>query len=89
MADAIKKRRVETELGTLMVRNMANVMERERLKRGMGKVEFARFCGISAPTFLLFLDGEANPTLFVITRIANALDVTVQELLFGQKSLQH
>lgn len=86
MTDAIKKRRIETELGTLMVRNMANVMERERLKRGLGKVDFAKLCGISAPSFLLILEGSANPTLYVITRISHALDVPVQELLFGQKA---
>lgn len=83
--NGIKKRRIETELGEMMVRNMAKVMELEREKRAMGKVEFAKFCGISAPSYLTFLDGTANPTLFVITRISNALGVSVYELLFGTK----
>ncbi|WP_160011051.1 helix-turn-helix domain-containing protein [Rhizobium sp. 18055] len=66
-----------------MIRNMATVMERQREARGMGKVEFAKYCGITAPSYLTFLDGTANPTLYMITRISDALSVTVHELLFG------
>jgi len=80
-----KKRRIETELGEFMVRNLAAVMERERDKRGLGKVEFAKLCQITAPSYITILDGTANPTLYVITRISNALNIPVQELLFTTK----
>lgn len=80
-----KKRRIETELGEFMVRNLAAVMERERETRGLGKVEFAKFCQITAPSYITILDGTANPTLYVITRISNALNIPVQELLFTAK----
>ncbi|BCH68442.1 hypothetical protein RvVAT039_pl12750 (plasmid) [Agrobacterium vitis] len=77
-----KKRRIETELGEFIVLNLAAVMEREREKHGLGKVEFAKFCQITAPSYLTILDGTANPTIYIITRISNALGIPVQELLF-------
>lgn len=78
-----KKRRQETELGILMVRNMAAVMERERQKRDLGKVEFAKVYRITAPSYLSILAATANPTLFVIIRISQALSIPVRELLLG------
>lgn len=78
------KRRRETEVGVFMVRNMAAVMEREREKRQLGKVEFAKVCNIMAPSYSAILAATANPTLFMVTRIAQALSIQVRELLFGE-----
>lgn len=80
-----KKKRIETELALLMLRNMATVMEREQERRNMGKVEFAKVCGITAPTYLSILGGTANPTLFMMTRIAANSGLSVLELLHGFK----
>jgi ribosome-binding protein aMBF1 (putative translation factor) len=80
---AYKKQRPQTELSEFIVRNVATVMEREREKRGMGKVEFAELCGIKAPSFLQILAGKANPTIDSITRISMALKVPVCELLYN------
>lgn len=77
-----KRQKNQTELAEFMVQNIATVMERERAKRGMGKIEFAESCGIKGATYFQILDGSANPTLYVITRISNALNVPVYELLF-------
>lgn len=79
------KRRRENEIGVFMVRNMAAVMERERENRQLGKVEFAKACKITAPSYLAILSGTANPTLFMVTRIAQALAIPVHELLFGDR----
>lgn len=85
-ADATKvKKRRETELGELIVRNMAVVLEREREARGMTKTDFKNFLDISAPTYFGILDGTANPTIFVVTRISEALRMSIYELLTGQK----
>lgn len=64
---------------------MATVLEREQMRRGMGKVEFAKLCGITAPSYLSILGGTANPTLFMITRIAMNAGISVHELLHGYK----
>lgn len=80
---AYKRQRPQTELCEFIVRNIATVMEREREKRNMGKVEFAKLCGIKAPTFLQILGGEANPTIDSITRISMSLNVPVCELLYN------
>ena len=80
-----KRRRIENELGELIVRNMARFMEREREQRSLGKVAFAKYCGITAPSYLTFLDGSANPTIYVITRISKSLNVSVSELIYDNK----
>ena len=38
----IKRKKTDTDLGTMILRNMASVMEREREKRDMTKKEFAQ-----------------------------------------------
>lgn len=85
MAMTSKRRKVDTDLGNLILRNMANVMEREREKRGWSKNELARACDITPPYYLGILDGSANPSLHVISRICNNLNVSLQELLMGRK----
>jgi len=69
----------------LMVTNMANVMSREQERRGLGKVDFAKECGITAPTYLSILEGRANPTLYMIARISMHSGLTVHELIHGYK----
>jgi DNA-binding phage protein len=82
---AYQKQRKQTELCDFMVHNLAIVMERERKKRGLGKVEFASLCGITAPSFLQIFGGTANPTLDSITRISMALNIPVCELLYNDE----
>lgn len=69
----------------LILRNMANVMEREREKRGLTKTDLALLCEMTAPYYLGILNGTANPSIQVIARICNNLNVPLQELLLGQK----
>lgn len=73
----------ETELTALMLRHIASAMRREQERRGMGRIEFAKFCGITAPTYFAILGGTANPTLRMIARISRHADITVHELLHG------
>lgn len=82
---AYHRQRPQTELCEFIVRNIAAVMEREREKRQMGKVEFAKLCGIKAPAFLRILGGAANPTIDTITRISMSLNVPVCELLYNDQ----
>lgn len=79
------KKDTEAELASLMLRHMASAMIREQERRGMGRIEFAQACGITAPTYFAILGGTANPTLRMIARISKHSDISVHELLHGYK----
>lgn len=81
-----KRKKADTDLGTMILRNMAMVMEREREKRDITKKELAVLCEITTPYYFRILDGTANPSLQVITRISTNLKVPLQELMMGVKS---
>ncbi|MCQ4633470.1 helix-turn-helix transcriptional regulator [Shinella sp. CPCC 100929] len=83
---ASKRKKPDTDLGTMILRNMAMVMEREREKRELTKKEMARVCEITSPFYFAILNATANPSLQVITRISTNLKVPLQELLMGVKS---
>lgn len=82
----IKRKKPDTDLGTMILRNMATVMEREREKRDMTKKKFAQLCEITTPYYFSMLDATANPSLQVITRISINLRVPMEELIMGIKS---
>lgn len=65
------------------MRNMAVVMERERMKRNLTKAALARLSQMTPPYYLKILDGTANPSLQVITRISTNLKIPLGELLMG------
>ncbi|WLR95726.1 helix-turn-helix domain-containing protein [Shinella zoogloeoides] len=80
-----KRKKTDTDLGKMILRNMATVMERERENRAMTKKEFAVICEITIPYYFRILDGTANPSLQVMTRISTNLQVPLQELMTGAK----
>ena len=81
-----KRKKADTDLGTMILRNMAIVMEREREKRGLTKKELVTLCEITTPYYFRILDATANPSLQVITRISTNLKVPLQDLMLGMKS---
>ncbi|WP_245582551.1 helix-turn-helix domain-containing protein [Neorhizobium lilium] len=81
-----KRKKADTDLGTMILRNIAATMERERERRGLNKKELAHLCEMTSPYYLRILDGSANPSLQVITRISTNLKIPLQELMMGQKS---
>ena len=81
-----KRKKTDTDLGNMILRNMALVMEREREKRQLNKKELAHLCEITSPYYLQILDGSANPSLQVITRISINLKIPLQELMMGQNT---
>ncbi len=83
---AIKRKKTDTDLGTMILRNMGAVMEREREKRGLTKKELAQLCEITTPYYFHILDASANPSLQVITRISINMKIPFQELVLGIKS---
>ena len=81
-----KRKKPDTDLGMKILRNMAIVMEREREKRQLTKIEMARLCDITTPFYFAILNATANPSLQVITRISLNLEVPLQELMMGVSS---
>lgn len=56
-------------------------VERLRLKTGMGITAFCTLAGMSRPFLYKIESGEANPKLSELKKLANALGVSVVELL--------
>lgn len=79
------RQKPDTDLGLLMVRNIAAVMEREQERRVLNKKQIAEMCHMTRPYYLRILDGTANPTTQVIARIANALNFSLEELLLAKR----
>lgn len=60
-------------------------LRRERDKAGMSLAQLADATGISKP-YLVRLENEpSNPSLQILSRLADALDVTVADLLGGPR----
>jgi len=79
-----RRQKRDTDLGILVVRNMATVMEREREKRRLSKNGLARLCEITGAYYLGILDGSANPSIHIIARISTKLNVSLDELIMGR-----
>jgi transcriptional regulator with XRE-family HTH domain len=61
--------------------NLAANVRRLREGRGLSQQQMARLAGIPRPTWASLESGAANPTLQVLTRVAAALQVSVEELI--------
>jgi transcriptional regulator with XRE-family HTH domain len=61
--------------------NLAANVRRLRDGRGLSQQQMARLAGIPRPTWASLESGAANPTLQILTRVAAALQVSVEELI--------
>ena len=59
-----------------------------RLQAGLSQVEFGEKCGFYQTYLSRIENGQANPTLNAMEVVANALDLTVFELLEKVKEFQ-
>lgn len=50
-------------------------------ERGLTLKEFSEISGISQPNLSNYINGNVSPTLSTLERIANSLDLDVQDLL--------
>ncbi|MET0287268.1 MAG: helix-turn-helix transcriptional regulator, partial [Polyangiales bacterium] len=57
-----------------------------REQRGLTQVQIAKIAGIPRATWGNLESGSANPTLQVLTRVANALQVRLEELLSAPRT---
>ena len=61
-----------------------------REKRGMSQAQIAKLAGVPRPTWTHLETGDCNPTLAVLVKVANALQVRLEELLSrGQAAVRH
>jgi XRE family transcriptional regulator, regulator of sulfur utilization len=61
--------------------NLAANVRRLREERGHSQQQMAKLAGIPRPTWASLEAGSANPTLGVLTRVATALQVSIEELI--------
>lgn len=62
-------------------KNLANNVRRLREARDLSQQDMAQLSGIPRPTWASLESGAANPTLGVLVRAANALQVSIEELI--------
>lgn len=62
-------------------RNLAENARRLREARGLSQQRIAQLSGIPRPTWASLESGAANPTLSVLLKVANALSVSIEELI--------
>ncbi|MFT3712597.1 MAG: XRE family transcriptional regulator [Archangium sp.] len=61
--------------------NLSRNVRQLREKRGLSQAQLAKLAGVPRATWTHLESGEANPTLQVLIKAANALQVRLEELL--------
>lgn len=61
--------------------NIATNVRRLRAQLGLSQKQVAAVAGVPRPTWANLESGDANPTIAVLTKVASALNVTVEDLL--------
>lgn len=67
-------------------RNLAQNIRRLREARSLSQQQIAKLSGIPRPTWASLETGTANPTLAVLSKAANALNVSIEELVGAPRS---
>jgi DNA-binding XRE family transcriptional regulator/quercetin dioxygenase-like cupin family protein len=65
----------------LLSSNLASNLRFQRHQRSLTQEKLARLCGLPRSTISQIESGEGNPTLSVLSRIALALHLSIEELL--------
>jgi transcriptional regulator with XRE-family HTH domain len=66
--------------------NLANNIRMLREARGMTQQQMSKISSVPRPTWANLESGSANPTVAVLVKVANALQVRVEELLGAPKA---
>jgi len=61
--------------------HLANNLRRLREERGLSQQQMAELSGVPRPTWASLESGSANPTLAVLSKVAAALQVSIEELI--------
>lgn len=68
-------------------RNLALTLKQLRDVRGVTQLRLAQLSGVPRPTIANLESGSANPTLSVLTKVAAALQVSVEELISPPRAM--
>ena len=60
--------------------NLAEFIREQREQRGMSISKFSKLCGVSGESISVYERGKQFPTLYTLCLIANALDVSLDEM---------
>jgi transcriptional regulator with XRE-family HTH domain len=66
---------------------IAQNIKQLRQSRNLSQEQLSRISGVPRPTWSNLESGAANPTIFVLTRVAAALQVPVEELISPPKAV--
>jgi transcriptional regulator with XRE-family HTH domain len=61
--------------------NIARNLKELRLARGLSQEQLSQASGIPRPTWANLESGSANPTVSILAKVANTLQVSVEELI--------
>jgi transcriptional regulator with XRE-family HTH domain len=75
-------------VGDRIATSLAFNIKRLREQRGMSQQQMADLSGVPRPTWANLESGEANPTIAVLTKVADALGTGVEDLLSSQHLAQ-
>ena len=70
-----------------IAKNLASNLRRLREQRGLSQQQMADLSNVPRPTWANLESGEANPTISVLTKVADALQVGVEDLLSSRDSV--
>lgn len=83
------KKRAASKRGAGAERAAAEALARNvrllREARGLSQVQMARVAGLPRATWANLESGESNPTLAVLLRAADALQISIEELVSGAR----
>ncbi len=63
------------------LRQVGNNIKKHRQKRGLTQLDLAAACGMDESAIGRLENGNTNPTLKTLVKLAKALDVSVQALV--------
>jgi XRE family transcriptional regulator, regulator of sulfur utilization len=66
--------------------NLASNVRKLREARGLTQQQIAKLAGVPRPTWANLESGQANPTIAVLVRAADALQVRIEELIGAPKA---
>lgn len=72
-----------------IARNLAANIRRLRESRSLSQQQMADVSGVPRPTWANLESGDANPTVAVLTKVADALQVGVEDLLSTHDEVLH
>ncbi|HTM46584.1 MAG TPA: XRE family transcriptional regulator [Polyangiaceae bacterium] len=76
-------------MGDRIALNLAANVRRLREERGHSQQQMADVSGVPRPTWANLESGDANPTVSVLTKVADALQVGIEDLLTSRETVTH